>query len=141
MSATNVLHLYWQSNGRLNAAVPINRVYTGLSPIYDSTQTAITPPYVSMLVESEEDATRTSGGHEIFRQQIKLTIWHTDYDAAVALDSLVRNQLNRQSFSFDIGNILDIKPGTRADEQDKDTLIWKIARTYGVLVDLIPQAV
>jgi hypothetical protein len=141
MSALAAIHQFWSSNGTLTALVPADRVYSGSPPLKDENNNPITRPYVSIMVESESDVQRTSSGRQVYREQLKVSTWHDSYDKAVEIDAVIRDQFNRRDFRFDRGRVLDIKCNERADTQDSDTLVWQIARTFNVLIDLLPDRV
>ena len=141
MSAIAAIHQFWSGCGALTALVPADRIYSGVPPLNDENNNPITRPYVSLLVESESDCQRTSSGRQIYREKIKLSVWHDSYDKATEIDAVARDQLNRRTLKFDRGTILDIKSMERADTHDSETLIWQIARGYNCLVDLLPDRI
>jgi hypothetical protein len=141
MSAIAAIQQFWSTCGTLTTLVPADRIYSGSPPLKDENNVSITRPYASIMVQSESDCQRTSSGRQVYREQVKISTWHDRYDKAVEIDAVIRDQFNRRDFKFDRGRVLDMKSSEREDTQDSDTLIWQIARTFSVLIDLLPDRV
>jgi hypothetical protein len=132
MTIERAIHDHWSDYRSLAALVPAERIYTGLPPIRDAAQQPVTFPYVSLSVQGNADATRTSSGTLLSTELVRFAIYTKDYDEGRQIDEAICDCFNRSDFAWSRGRVLDMKPGDRAETEDPSDGVWRIAREFHI---------
>jgi hypothetical protein len=134
MSLVQAIHEQWSGYRPLAALVPPERLYTGLPPIRDANNQSIKPPYVSIALIADPEATRTSSGTTLRTERMRFAIYATCYDDGRRIGQAICDLFNLRDFAFAGGQVLDMRPTDRSEEENADDGVWRVVQDFSVLI-------
>ncbi len=96
MNLAKYLHERWANAFDLNALLPAEKVFTGLSG--DSA-----PPYAVIAKESAKPFTRHNDGSSLEKATMRFQIYHSRYDAGLAVSNEIKKAFDGAAFDLDDG--------------------------------------
>ena len=133
MNLAKYLHQLWADATALNALLPVEKVFTGMSS--DAVR-----PYAVIAKESARPFSRHNDGSALDKALMRIQIFHGSYDAGLAVLNEIKSAFECIAFDLDDGcKVLDMQ---RIEENEKqlDAEEWQFTVDFRCLVYL-PESV
>ena len=118
------IHKRWKRSPRLLALLPADRVYVGWVPNG-------TLPYCAITNDGDDSEQYTSSGTEIERNVIRFNVFSADLETAQKIKQEIKRAFNRQRFSTDGGEVINIQRSAGLKIRAEDG-IWQLTEDYSV---------
>jgi hypothetical protein len=125
MSVEQAIHQRWQTDFRLAALVPPQRLLTGAA--FGNP----TLPYVVIQRLASAPRTHTSSGTRISQLRLQFHGWTSDLETGKQLASQVRRRFDRTSFAVSDGRVLNMQQTDEQESLEADG-VWHITIDFEV---------
>ena len=123
MNLAQVIHQRWVAAAGLNALLPAGRVYTGSS-------VDPTPPFAILSKLTGRPAARFNDGSACDTVAVRIEVYDSDYDHALAVREQVKLAFDGASFALaGSDRVLDMRRTDDAQQQRPDG-VWLLAMEF-----------
>ncbi|HEY1065909.1 MAG TPA: DUF3168 domain-containing protein [Pirellulales bacterium] len=108
MSLEAEIHTQWAAKSALAGLLPVERVFTGRAPPDTSL------PYAVLSLMSSRPVMRTSEGESVVDSLVRFNLYTSRFDEGSSIAATISSKSDgflNAAFSFDGGEVLDVRPG------------------------------
>jgi hypothetical protein len=129
MNLGQTIHQRWAASATLDALLPADRVYTGLS---------VDPamPYAVISKQSDRPLSRHNDRSGVDTVVVRMQVFHEDYDAAAAIIAQIKSVFDRSRFALSGSDqVLNMQRTNDSEAQQADG-VWQMIIDFNCTVYL-----